>query len=608
MITLNDQQGARLAALKLERDVQHLGEALAACFPEVPGRLGERWPLLLQLGLQRAGARGLTHAACVGRYLACWFMLGAEFDTKPAYPWAAAVLGGAQDQGARIFQLCRRVREELGAPVPAGGTPAPLTAAAFDEALAGVDQRLADRGELGSLKPAWTIRLGSPCDVDAIDLRLPGGLAPTDEPHQYRFEQSQWKRVPVNLPRSPVTLTAQQLRAAAAAGQAAGEAVPLLPALPPYLHLMATPPARGPEIARLRVRHLAQHGCSGGQHPLFSFTSPQGRNTWRGPEGADLTLSLPAEPAGPAEGEGPQPVMGAERPQRIVELSWSSCGLREDGPPMGTQTTRVVVHAGDQHLLAWRREAPPPVTLPRAAHELPPTPTTRARVRLERDGLPLDGAAWQAGFDGLDRQVEESLQRLATAWERESGVGQGRLQAHPRILCGHAGLSWGLAESPLGLAQAPLQRIAGQLDLIACALDLQFSGTLALHGSLSRLELHAAAQVPLQLQFERRLPAEDPMALLARAQCSFTVPFVLRTEPLADASLALLDAAGPVQGVMLGSAGLRQRPQGWGWQWFARLELQPLSVLLSVQDPLLGTRLVPHPLLPAMTVLDWSLG
>lgn len=605
MITLDEQQGARLAALKLERDVRRLGDALAACFPEVPGRLGERWSLLLQVGTQRAAARGLTHAACVGRYLGCWFMLGAEFDTRPGHEWAAAVLGSAQDQGAKVFQLCRRVREELEAPAAPGAAPPPMTAAGFDAALAGLDERLAALGDLGSLRPPWTIRLGSPCDIDAIDLRLPGDLAPTDEPHQYRFEQGQWRRVPVNLPRTPVTLAAQGPRPAGAPPAAEPPPAPLLP---PQVHLMASPPARGPEVARLRLRHRAQHVCAGGQHPLVTLATAQGRNTWRGADGADLTLSLAAEPAPPPEGDGPQPVMGAERPQRIVELTWASCGLRTPGPPLATQTTRVSVHAGTQHLLAWRREPPAAVELPRAAHEALPPPAARARVRLERDGLPLDATAWQAGLDALDRQVDEALERLATAWERESGVTQGRLQARPRLLCGTAGLTWGLAESRLGLDHAPVQRVAAQLDLIACALDLQLGGTLQLHGSISRVALHAAAQVPLQVQLERRLPDEDPIALLAKAQCSFTVPFVLRTEPLADEGLALMDAAGPVQGVMLGSCGLRQRPQGWGWQWFAQLSLEPVVVPLVVQDPLFGVRLLRHPLLPAMTLLDWSLG
>jgi len=57
-----------------------------------------------------------------------------------------------------------------------------------------------------------------------------------------------------------------------------------------------------------------------------------------------------------------------------------------------------------------------------------------------------------------------------------------------------------------------------------------------------------------------------------------------------------------------GACGLRPRADGQGWQWFAQLRVEPVQAVLHVHDPLLGERELVRPLLPAMTLLDWSLG
>ena len=83
MLQLNAEQVQALQAIKRARDIRQLSDALALAFPDVPGRLGDRYGALIGHGVQRAATHGLDHAVCVARYLACWFMLGAEFETKP---------------------------------------------------------------------------------------------------------------------------------------------------------------------------------------------------------------------------------------------------------------------------------------------------------------------------------------------------------------------------------------------------------------------------------------------------------------------------------------------------------------------------------------------
>ena len=222
--------------------------------------------------------------------------------------------------------------------------------------------------------------------------------------------------------------------------------------------------------------------------------------------------------------------------------------------------------------------------------------------------MALDAAAWQAGFDALDQQLVQGLGRLASAWERASGVIEGRLEAEPRLLCGSAAVTWGWAERPQGLLAAPYLRIAGALDLIACRLDLRFSGTLALGGSRSRLGLHCAAAEPLQAAWERQPDDADVLASLAAGKAGFRQPFVLVLESAAREELAVLNPASLVTGALVGSCGLRMRPQGSGLQWFATLAIEPAAVVMHLHDPLLGQQELLHPLLPALTLLDWSLG
>jgi hypothetical protein len=103
-LLLNPEQIAGLRALQRERDLALLGEQLALAFPEAPARLGERYPTLIALAAQRGAVQGLTHLVALARYLACWVTLGAEFEGKPGFEWAASLLAAkGRDEGSRVF-------------------------------------------------------------------------------------------------------------------------------------------------------------------------------------------------------------------------------------------------------------------------------------------------------------------------------------------------------------------------------------------------------------------------------------------------------------------------------------------------------------------------
>ena len=600
LLQLDSEQAAALQAIKLQRDVALLSATLAAAFPDVASRLGERYDALIALGVQRGAAQGLDHAVCVARYLACWFMLGAAFETRPECGWARDMLAAPRPQGSRVFQLCRRTREELvrlsGA--AAGGDAAATTGspAAFDLAVAALDAALIPRGALGSLLPPEPVQLGEACDLDAVDLRL---VEPATgrQHHLYRLEDAtrQWRRLPAGAARAALTL---------AAGSATTAHQPA-PALPPRLNFLSQAADR--EYARLRVRTRTSHCCDPQVHPLITLNDSQGLAQWRGAHAADVVLGLYAAPPDQAADDGPRPVIGHETSAQLSQLTLASCGLRETGQPLGEQQTQLAVYPAEQHWMVWRRESSPPLEWPEAGAA---TQLARpALYRVERDGLALDASRWQAGLEDLDRQLAESLSRLATAWERESGVARGRMQCEPAVMSGSATITWGWAEAGANLADLPWYRLAGALDLVACQLHLRLSGDLALQGSTSRLVLDCSGRSELKCVFERRPADTDMAAVVASAQIAFRHPFVLAIDPLAPAdNVALLDAAGPVAGALVGACGLRQRKAGAGLEWFCELAIEPVSVPLRISDPLLGQVAWLKPLLPAQKLLDWSLG
>jgi hypothetical protein len=381
-------------------------------------------------------------------------------------------------------------------------------------------------------------------------------------------------------------LDPEKLRVMSLQGQAA---------LPEQINLLSR---SGGDRSRLRLRSRAAHVCDPAVHPLVNFNGIHGQYDRRGAQTQDLQVTLPMET--PAL----QTIMAVAGGASYGQLRIAGCGLRDSGEPMGEQRVRVAVYPAEQTMLAWRREASPAVHLPVD----PVLPTPEARCRLERDGVALDARRWQMGLAELDQQLLEKLPGLLIAWEREAGVVHGRLQAEPALMAGAAALTWGWAPHPEGLAAAPYYRVAGLLDLVACQLMLRLTGELSLLGSRSHLHLHCGAREVLQVQTERGPQDADLAAALKPAQVAFRHPFVLHLENIATSELAMLDQAGPASGAVVGAAGLRPHPSGAGLQWFCRIAIEQAAVLLSLHDPLLGQqRHILRPLLPAMTLVDWSL-
>jgi hypothetical protein len=436
---------------------------------------------------------------------------------------------------------------------------------------------------MGSLQRGPRIVLGQACDIDAIDVRRVEGPAR----QRYAVEQGQWRRVAWPAPAQAVTV--------GGAGR--------LAALPARLSVLA--PASGGAPARLRVRCVAAQCCDPAEHPVLTVNDALGLREWRGKGATDVTLEQLADaPPEPPPG-APGPLIGAAAAPRIGQLGLGACGLRDEGVVLGEQRTQLAVYPAEQHLLAWRRDGLPPMIWPQPAQA--DAATARTACRIECDGQAQDASRWVAGWADLDRQLAAGLDRLYTAWGRESGLERTGMQAEPSLMAGEAGVTWGWTEGREGLADAPYFRLLGRLDFIACRLQLRLTGELALDESVSRLALQCHAEHRLQVAWETDGPDAPLLPAQPPAQAAFHLPFVLHADSVAAASCALLDS-GPASGAIVGCCGLRPRPDGAGLQWFAQVAVEPVHAVFRVHDPLRGQSLHTRRLLPALTLVEWSLG
>jgi hypothetical protein len=150
--------------------------------------------------------------------------------------------------------------------------------------------------------------------------------------------------------------------------------------------------------------------------------------------------------------------------------------------------------------------------------------------------------------------------------------------------------------------------VAGELDLLH-KIDLELAGDIEVGVTRSRVRLLVKGDAPMQhvLAREAALPSlfDLLLGLTARWQMKFQVEF----DPLAVDDAAMWCEAGPCTGSLVGEVGLRPRLSGGGgWQWYARMHSEPVSLPICVHDPVLGQTRKTLFLLPSVNLLDWSLG
>ena len=555
-----------------------LGEQLAALWPAMPRKLGDRYASFIELGVQHATRLGLARAAPVARYVNLWFVWGSGFQDRPGFEWAAGLLAAPRArEWNTVHQLVARSLQEL------QRLPDALIAAA---ALQAADQRLLDTfghlGARGALHPNEPLPAPrAACDLRAMELRL----LERSVARGYDLVGGHWQ--PVDLP------------------EAAALRVQAAQALPPLVAVLSHAQGAGP-LTRMQARLSTVSVCSADVHPELRLSGSHGLWRWRGHEASACNWPLATlAQAGPVAGPGT--AVAEETSPDILHLDVSTCGLRDEGDPLGPLHTQLWVWPAAQWWLDIQRQAA--VAQPLLAAQ-PPALRPHTRCRVEQDFAAQDAGPLTGGFEnGLDTATAAALQALQGAWQRVPGLVAGQGEGLLALLVGRASLSWGWQLGPGGMDGRALMRLVGELQMQAVQADWQLEGELTQAGARARLLLRCQGQAPLAAVV-RRQTAEPPLlALLAQLQVRFRLPLQAELTPLADATAALLQSNGAVTGALVGEAGLRPRSRGGsGFEWFAALRLEAVQLPLLVLDPLLGSQTLLLPLLPAQTLLDWSLG
>ena len=558
--------------------VGQLAAHLAAQWPELPERLGERYAAFVEHAVQQAERRGLDTAAAVARYVNLCFVWGPSFQDRPGFEWALGMLAAPQDRPwSVVHQLVHRSLAELKRLPDARIEPAALLAA--DERLIDTFGHLGRRGALRPPEPPPLPRRA--CDLEAVELRL---FDPAVAEH-YVHAGGEWQRVALPAP-APLRIDASN-------------------PVPRIVGVLSRPPGERPQ-ARLQLRARSHAVCDDAVHPALRFAGPHGLWRWHGHETRAVNWPV-ATRAQPAPAAGPGSAIAEETSPETTLLELQVCGLRDEGPALGSVATQVWVWPAAQWWLEVQRQAPAASVVNAEGREAPRGVT---RCRLECDGQPHDVAPVRERFEqGLDPATQQALQTLLAAWSAVEGLTSPRLEGQLALLTGRAAFTWGWQLGAQGLDGRAFMRLLGEIEMQACLAELQFEGELAVAESRSRIVLRCASKAPLK-QLLRREAAEPPLLpVMNAALAPFRVPFEAEVLPLAGDSATLLRAAGPCQGALVGEAGLRPCTTGSsGFEWFATLRLEAVSLPVEWIDPVLGRYSRLQALLPAQELLNWRLG
>lgn len=559
-----------------------LRELVPANWPELGVRLADKLGAFVGLAAASAATHGLVQQPSVERFLNLCCAFGPNFERRPENEWALAILADDRlGEWVKVHQLVVHGATELkrrGADGNAAdGRSASDQLLRADRALlAAIDAEA--RATNSDAVPLARLA----CDLEAVDIRL----LEVDWRREYRSLDGNWQLVA--LPD-----TAQSIRIA-----------PGRPA-PSLVCVLTRTPAAG-VAARLQVRLLTHALCDQDRHPHVVFAGEDGLSSWTGHNALAVSWRVYCHSAQPCI-NGLDVVLVEETVPRTSLLQATACGLRDEGVPVGSMQTYVWAYPADQWLFAWEREAAPEQHWPQPANVAPVRPAAPTRCRLERDGVAVTSARWARAFhDTLDPQLVQGFEALFAAWQKVTTDASMTVTAG--LLTGRAALSWGWREGAQGLSGSPLMRVLTDVDLLN-SIDLLLAGEIAIGVTRTRVRLIVQGSAPMRRQLARERAVPTLLDSLLPAVGHWRFAYRVEFDPVAVEQGALWSEAGPCAGALVGEAGLRPRTTGGsGWQWYARLDSEALAIPVCLHDPVLGQTRSTLALLPAVRLLDWSLG
>lgn len=580
MLQLTPDQAEALE--NVEETIFHLQLAahLTGQWPVVAERLGERLPAFVELAVRTARKHRLTIVAGIARYVSLCFVWGPGFEQKPGFEWARDALADEhRHEWLIVHQLVRRT---IAALLAKPGSALPSAQALLD-ADSRLIQMFSGHGRIGRLLLREGLELPRvACDADAAEIRL------VEPPARHEYQVSASGSTRVAAPNLPVPLRIDAKRAH----------------WPVSISILADDQASGPPV-RLQVRIAATAVCDPEWHPHVALATTHGQFEARGHEARAISWLLHA-PSAAGSGTEPAPAIGEEAFPEVSRLDVTTCGLRDDGIPLAEGKVQVWVYPATQWLLELAHSGKQILNWPGPAAE----PVGNTRVRLECDGVARDSTAWSKGFqENLGSAIQAAVSRLGGAWERTSGLSQAFVKGQASLLTGRAAVTWGWRTGDNTLSSKALLRFVADLDLMVCVIDLQMVGQLAFGSARATLRLQVKGESPLRTRISREGPDVELPVLMANAVGRFRIPLQLEVEPIATVDGAVLNLCGPCSGALVGEAGLRPRVAGGsGWQWYVSLRIEPAAVPVMLHDPLIGQTRHELSLLPALPLLDWSLG
>jgi hypothetical protein len=554
-----------------------MGESVATHWPELNTRLGTRVGEFLDIALGNASTHAIAQNPAIQRFVNLCCAFGPNFERRPENEWALAILADERlGEWTKLHQLVVRGATEL--------KRSPADGRATSDQLLRADGALLDALDRQQRAVnSESVRLERlACDLDAVDIRL----LEVDWRNEYRNIAGTWQLVPVTGAASSIRID------------------PTHPA-PAMVCVLTHAPAAGPE-ARLQIRLLTHSVCDQDRHPLVVFAGDHGLWPWKGHNARAVSWIVNAHPLQVAT-NGLGSTLVEETVPRTSLLQASTCGLRDEGLPVGSLHTHVWAYPADQWLFVLQREAGAESRWPRSDRSPAEASFSPTRCRIERDGLVQSSARWAQAFtDTLDPAMLRGFETLFAAWQQAATDASMTLTAG--LMSGRSTLTWGWREGAQGLAGAPLMRVLGDFDLHN-AIDLSLSGEIVLGVTRTRVRLRVTGDSPMQQQIAREQAAPGLLDALLPAVGRWRFDYRVEFDPIAVEVGALWSEAGPCTGAIAGEAGLRPRVTGGsGWQWYARLDSEAVSLPICIHDPVLGQTRRTLTLLPALRLLDWNLG
>ena len=567
-----------MADLSSEERGDALTGLLESFWPEVFSKLGARAANFCDAARRKAAIHQLTEPLAVDRYVNLCLAIGPNFEDKLENEWALAILRDDRlTDTVRAHQLVVQGRREM--------LRRSFEMRQIGERLGLADTAILDQYDIWACTadPDAKAFPRVACDLEAIEIRL----VEFDWRREYRRQNGSWNLVPVEGFVNAVRI-------------GPGNETPEL------ICVLTHSQSNGPR-ARLQVRRVVHAQCQQDRHPLVSSAGDHGLTQWRGSQARNvswevLELMSSAKRNDVRAGKG----LGvfAEAVPDTSMLHVATCGLRDDGVPVGAIKTYVWAYPADQWLFTMKRDCDSRAQWPRPVGNAPLPAFIATVCALERDGERTHLAALAADFDqDMRLAVRKGLDDLFLAWQ--ACAAESSMLAQVSLLSGTAALTWGWREAPMGIAEKPFLRAVGQFNLES-QVEIQLEGFIDLDGTRTRVTLSANGCVPLAGDFAREQPVPDLFEVFLPVVERAQLPFRVECDPVAMEGAAAWTETVSCRGALSVEAGFKPRTHGGGWHWYARVRSEAVSVQLCLADPVLGRTYKTFAMLPAVAIVDWS--